>query len=116
MAEEEEKKTKKKKQTTTKTKTGKDQNLREESEKAEMRKEEEEGEEEPKEGKFLLGPPTFTQLENGRFRCSDTGHEMPAREVESYGRSKRCRVGLIDAFLHLNKAPLSSFYQDPLCK
>lgn len=115
MAEEEEKKTKKKKQTTTKTKTGKDQNLLEESEKSEMRKEEE-GEEEPKEGKFLLGPPTFTQLENGRFRCSETGHEMPAREVESYGRSKRCRVGLIDAFLQLNKAPLSSFYQDPLCK
>lgn len=110
MSQEEKTKAKKKKKTTEKAENFLKE-AEEEPSKAEMKKEEE-----AKEGHFLLGPPTFTQLENGRFRCSETGHEMPSKEMESYGRSKRCRVGLIDAFLQLNKAPLNSFYQDPLCK
>ncbi|RWR97049.1 surfeit locus protein 2 isoform X1 [Cinnamomum micranthum f. kanehirae] len=110
MSQEEKTKAKKKKKTTEKAENFLEE-AEEEPSKAEMKKEEE-----AKEGHFLLGPPTFTQLENGRFRCSETGHEMPSKEMESYGRSKRCRVGLIDAFLQLNKAPLNSFYQDPLCK
>ncbi|KAK1318443.1 hypothetical protein QJS10_CPB04g01561 [Acorus calamus] len=71
---------------------------------------------EAKEGKFLLGPPTFTDIGNRRFRCVETGHELPAVDRESYGRSKRCRAALIDAALSLKKAPLNVFAQDPLSK
>ncbi|KAK1294379.1 hypothetical protein QJS10_CPA16g00384 [Acorus calamus] len=71
---------------------------------------------EAKEGKFLLGPPTFTDIGNGRFRCVETGHELPAVDRESYGRSKRCRAALIDAALSLKKAPLNVFAQDPISK
>lgn len=69
-----------------------------------------------KEGQFLLGHPTFTPLGNGRFRCSETGHEMPAKDMESYGRSKRFRLALIDAALLQNKPPLNTFSQHPLSK
>ncbi|XP_042502345.1 uncharacterized protein LOC122079720 [Macadamia integrifolia] len=69
-----------------------------------------------KEGRDLLGSPTFKELENGRFKCIETGHEMPAKEMGSYGESKRCRLGLIDAALSLKKPPLNMFKQDPLSR
>lgn len=71
---------------------------------------------EEKEGSFLLGAPAFTDLGNGRFRCKETGHELPAKEKESYTRSKACRVALIDAALARNKPPLNMFQQCPLSK
>ena len=66
-----------------------------------------------KEGNNLLGSPTFTQLQNGRFKCVETGHEMLAKDKESYSQSKRCRLGLIDFALANNKPPLNMFKQDP---
>lgn len=69
-----------------------------------------------KEGTQLLGSPTFTELQNGRFKCVETGHEMLAKDMGNYSRSKRCRVGLIDFALARNKAPLNMFKQDPLCR
>ncbi|KAH6816363.1 hypothetical protein C2S51_021183 [Perilla frutescens var. frutescens] len=72
---------------------------------------------EPKEGHNLLGEPTFKPLENGRFKCVETGHELPAHAKESYAESKHCRLGLIDSALARNKTPLNMFRQDPLvCK
>lgn len=71
---------------------------------------------EEKEGSFLLGPPTFADLGNGRFKCKETGHELPAKEKESYARSKACRLALIDAALASNKPPLNMFQQCPLSK
>ncbi|KAJ6298660.1 hypothetical protein OIU76_019755 [Salix suchowensis] len=71
---------------------------------------------ETKEGSNLLGSPTFTQLENGRFRCLETGHEMLAKDKDSYSQSKRCRLGLIDFALANNKPPLNMFKQDPLSR
>ncbi|XP_030544625.1 uncharacterized protein LOC115751063 isoform X2 [Rhodamnia argentea] len=71
---------------------------------------------EEKEGTQLLGSPTFTELQNGRFKCVETGHEMLAKDMEPYSRSKRCRLGLIDFALARNKAPLNMFKQDPLCR
>ena len=67
-----------------------------------------------KEGSNLLGEPTFEQLQNGRFRCVETGHELPAHARDSYAHSKRCRVGLIDYGLAKKKPPLNMFKQDPL--
>lgn len=67
-----------------------------------------------KEGNNLLGEPTFEQLENGRFKCVETGHELPDHAKESYAHSKRCRVGLIDYALAKKKPPLNMFKQDPL--
>ncbi|XP_043723787.1 surfeit locus protein 2-like [Telopea speciosissima] len=69
-----------------------------------------------KEGHNLLGSPTFKELENGRFKCIETGHELPAKDMGSYGQSKRCRLGLIDSALSLQKPPLNMFKQDPLCR
>ncbi|KAG9446554.1 hypothetical protein H6P81_012682 [Aristolochia fimbriata] len=71
---------------------------------------------EEKEGRFLLGSPTFVELGDGRFKCQETGHELPEKEKESYGKSKRCRSGLIDAALRQKKAPLNFFKQDPASK
>ncbi|XP_068665267.1 uncharacterized protein [Aristolochia californica] len=71
---------------------------------------------EEKEGRFLLGSPTFVELGDGRFKCVETGHELPAREMESYGNSKRCRLGIIDSAIRLKKAPLNFFKQDPASK
>ncbi|KAJ6302079.1 hypothetical protein OIU77_016225 [Salix suchowensis] len=71
---------------------------------------------ETKEGSNLLGSPNFTQLENGRFRCLETGHEMLAKDKDSYSQSKRCRLGLIDFALANNKPPLNMFKQDPLSR
>ncbi|XP_010251030.1 PREDICTED: uncharacterized protein LOC104593059 isoform X2 [Nelumbo nucifera] len=69
-----------------------------------------------KEGHNLLGSPTFEELENGRFKCLETGHELAAKDKESYSQSKRCRLGLIDAALSQKKPPLNMFKQDPLCR
>lgn len=67
-----------------------------------------------KEGFKLLGNPTFKKMENGRFKCVQTGHELPEHARESYAQSKHCRLGLIDAALSKNKPPLNMFNQDPL--
>ncbi|KAK1567843.1 hypothetical protein Q3G72_017345 [Acer saccharum] len=66
-----------------------------------------------KEGENLMGPPTFTELENGRFKCVETGHELLDKDKDSYSHSKRCRLGLIDFALSHNKPPLNMFKQDP---
>ncbi|KAI3879675.1 hypothetical protein MKX03_012001 [Papaver bracteatum] len=63
-----------------------------------------------------LGSPTFKELENGRFKCLETGHECLSKDKESYSNSKRCRLGLIDYFLSLKKSPLNVFKQDPTNK
>ncbi|WCJ21190.1 Surfeit locus protein 2 (SURF2) [Euphorbia peplus] len=68
---------------------------------------------EEKEGVYLLGSPTFTVLENGRFKCRETGHEMVSKDKDSYSNTKRCRLGLIDFALSKNKPPLNMFKQDP---
>ncbi|XP_076912352.1 uncharacterized protein LOC143570635 [Bidens hawaiensis] len=70
----------------------------------------------PIEGKFLLGKPKFKKLENGRYKCVQTGHELPGDARESYAQTKHCRLGLIDAALARNKPPLNMFNQDPLCR
>ncbi|CAL1358203.1 unnamed protein product [Linum trigynum] len=67
-----------------------------------------------KEGENLLGPPSFTELENGRFKCVETGHEVLSKDKESYSQSKRCRLGLVNHALSTRKAPLNMFKQDPL--
>lgn len=69
-----------------------------------------------KEGNNLLGPPTYKELENGRFKCVETGHELPAKDMESYGQSKRCRLGLINFALSQKKPPLNLFKQDPISR
>lgn len=76
----------------------------------------EEGKKGGREGNNLLGSPTFTELENGRLKCVETGHEMLTKDSESYSQSKRCRLGLIDFALAHNKSPLNMFKQDPLCR
>ncbi|KAK9108245.1 hypothetical protein Syun_024256 [Stephania yunnanensis] len=75
-----------------------------------------EEDEKGKEGKNLLGLPTFEELENGRFKCIETGHELLSKDKESYSHSKRCRLGLVDSALSHGKAPLNMFKQDPLCR
>ncbi|WOG93451.1 hypothetical protein DCAR_0312735 [Daucus carota subsp. sativus] len=67
-----------------------------------------------KEGENLLGAPKFKKLENGRFKCVETGHELPAHAKDSYAQTKHCRLGLIDSFLRRNKPPLNMFQQDPV--
>ncbi|KZV57702.1 surfeit locus protein 2 [Dorcoceras hygrometricum] len=71
---------------------------------------------EQKEGFNLLGPATFEPLENGRLRCVETGHELPAHSRDSYSLSKHCRLGLIDSALAHKKPPLSIFRQDPVTR
>ncbi|XP_059294242.1 uncharacterized protein LOC132047261 [Lycium ferocissimum] len=78
------------------------------------KKGEEEGGSTGKEGFKLLGNPSFKKLENGRYKCVQTGHELPEHARESYAQSKHCRLGLIDAALSKNKPPLNMFNQDPL--
>ncbi|KAE8021448.1 hypothetical protein FH972_007334 [Carpinus fangiana] len=77
---------------------------------------EEQGSKKEKEGTDLLGSPTFTELENGRFKCVETGHEVLAKDKESYSHSKRCRLGLIDFALSHHKPPLNMFKQDPISR
>ncbi|KAK3012805.1 hypothetical protein RJ639_010397 [Escallonia herrerae] len=73
-------------------------------------------EDKEKEGKNLLGPPTFKEIEKGRFRCVETGHELPAHARDTYAESKHCRLGLIDAALARKKPPLNMFEQDPFSR
>ncbi|CAN0904065.1 hypothetical protein LINGRAHAP2_LOCUS22871 [Linum grandiflorum] len=75
---------------------------------------EEEEEMTGKEGENLLGSPSFSELENGRFKCVETGHEVVDKDKESYSQSKKCRLGLIDHALSNRKPPLNMFKQDPL--
>ncbi|GJT97981.1 hypothetical protein Tco_1093499 [Tanacetum coccineum] len=70
----------------------------------------------PIEGKFLLGKPKFKKLENGRYKCVQTGHELPAAARDSYAQTKHCRTGLIDYALARLKPPMNMFHQDPLCR
>ncbi|KAM1058542.1 hypothetical protein ACFX2I_023265 [Malus domestica] len=77
---------------------------------------EKKAEEEEKEGSNLLGSPTFKELENGRFQCVETGHELVAKDKGVYSQSKRCRLGLIEYALSHEKAPLIMFKQDPLSR
>ncbi|KAM7512516.1 hypothetical protein LguiB_011391 [Lonicera macranthoides] len=81
-----------------------------------MGKKEKESRKENKEGKNLLGQPTFKKMENGRLKCVETGHELPEQSMESYAESKHCRLGLIDSALSLHKPPLNIFLQDPLSR
>ncbi|KAK1383862.1 hypothetical protein POM88_021597 [Heracleum sosnowskyi] len=67
-----------------------------------------------KEGENLLGAPKFKKLENGRLKCVETGHELPAHAKDSYAQTKHCRLGLIHSFLKRNKPPLNMFEQDPV--
>nr|XP_027188108.1 surfeit locus protein 2-like isoform X2 [Cicer arietinum] len=69
-----------------------------------------------KEGNNLLGSPTFKEIENGRFKCVETGHEVLSKDIPSYSNSKKCRLGLIDFALSNNKSPLNMFNQDPLSR
>ncbi|KAL6136205.1 hypothetical protein ACLB2K_061506 [Fragaria x ananassa] len=73
-------------------------------------------EEKTKEGNNLLGSPTFKELDNGRFQCVETGHQLLAKDIETYSQSKRCRLGLIEFALSHNKPPLNMFKQDPLSR
>ncbi|CAD5195882.1 unnamed protein product [Musa acuminata subsp. malaccensis] len=69
-----------------------------------------------KEGAFLLGEPTFLDLGNGRLRCVETGHELLAKDREAYGRTKACRLALIDAAVARKKPPLNMFQPHPTSK
>uniref|UniRef100_A0A803NZN8 Surfeit locus protein 2 n=2 Tax=Cannabis sativa TaxID=3483 RepID=A0A803NZN8_CANSA len=71
---------------------------------------------EEKEGTNLLGSPTFKILDNGRFKCVETGHEVLDKDKDSYSNSKRCSLGLIDFAVSHDKPPLNVFKQDPLSR
>lgn len=81
-----------------------------------MEQGEESGGEKKGRGELLLGWPTYVELQNGRFKCLETGHELVGSFRESYSRSKHCRLGLIQSALSLNKPPLNLFRQDPLSR
>ncbi|KAL6882551.1 hypothetical protein ACP4OV_011241 [Aristida adscensionis] len=66
-----------------------------------------------KEGSFLLGPPTWEDAGGGRWRCAETGHELPEREKEAYARSRACRLALIDHAVSRKKPPLNAFKPHP---
>ncbi|XP_020879042.1 surfeit locus protein 2 isoform X4 [Arabidopsis lyrata subsp. lyrata] len=66
-----------------------------------------------KEGADLLGKPKYKKLDNGRFKCVQTGHELLEKDKKVYSQSKRCRLGLIDYALSHSKPPLNLFEQDP---
>ena len=66
-----------------------------------------------KEGAFLLGEPTWEDTGGGRWRCAETGHELPEREKEAYARSRACRLALIDHAVARKKPPLNAFKPHP---
>lgn len=72
--------------------------------------------EQGKEGSFLLGDATFIEISGGRWRCVETGQEMPEKEKDSYSKSRACRVGLIDAAVAKRKPPLNTFEPHPVSK
>ncbi|KAF5461731.1 hypothetical protein F2P56_017806 [Juglans regia] len=61
-----------------------------------------------------LRAPTSTDLENGLFKCMETGHEVLAKDRESYSHSKSCSLVFIDFAWSQNKLPFNMFKQDPL--
>lgn len=69
-----------------------------------------------KEGAFLLGVPSYEDIGKGRMRCVATGHELLAKDMEAYGKSKACRIGLIDEAVAKQKPPLNMFKQDPISR
>ncbi|XP_047067609.1 surfeit locus protein 2-like isoform X2 [Lolium rigidum] len=66
-----------------------------------------------KEGSFLLGQPTWKDAGGGRWRCAETGHELPEREKDAYARSRACRLALIDHGVAHKKPPLNAFKPHP---
>ncbi|KAM0847436.1 hypothetical protein ACQ4PT_055015 [Festuca glaucescens] len=66
-----------------------------------------------KEGSFLLGQPTWKDAGGGRWRCAETGHELPEREKDAYARSRACRLALIDHGVAHKKPPLNAFKPPP---
>jgi hypothetical protein len=64
-------------------------------------------------GAFLLGEPTWEDTGSGRWRCAETGHELPEREKEAYARSRACRLALIDHAVAHKKPPLNAFKPHP---
>ncbi|KAM3368077.1 hypothetical protein ACQJBY_016560 [Aegilops geniculata] len=66
-----------------------------------------------KEGSFLLGQPTWEDAGGGRWRCAETGHELPEREKDVYARSRACRLALIDHGVAHKKPPLNAFKPHP---
>ncbi|CAM0904162.1 unnamed protein product [Alopecurus aequalis] len=66
-----------------------------------------------KEGSFLLGQPTWEDAGAGRWRCAETGHELPEREKDAYARSRACRLALIDHGVAHKKPPLNAFKPHP---
>ncbi|XP_047070463.1 surfeit locus protein 2-like isoform X2 [Lolium rigidum] len=66
-----------------------------------------------KEGSFLLGQPTWKDAGGGRWRCAETGHELPEREKGAYARSRACRLALIDHGVAHKKPPLNAFKPHP---
>ncbi|THU45800.1 hypothetical protein C4D60_Mb02t21800 [Musa balbisiana] len=60
--------------------------------------------------------PTFLDLGGGRLRCVETGHELLAKDEEAYGRTKACRLALIDAAVAQKKPPLNMFQPHPTSK
>ncbi|OEL13252.1 Receptor-like protein 12 [Dichanthelium oligosanthes] len=66
-----------------------------------------------KEGAFLLGQPTWEDAGDGRWRCAETGHELPEREKEAYARSRACRLALIEHAVARKKPPLNAFKLHP---
>ncbi|KAL0924498.1 hypothetical protein M5K25_005331 [Dendrobium thyrsiflorum] len=63
-----------------------------------------------------LGSPTFVDLGNGRLRCKETGHEFPAKDMDSYAQAKSCRLALIDVALSRKQPPLHTFLPHSLSK
>ena len=66
-----------------------------------------------KEGGFLLGQPTWEDAGGGRWRCAETGHELPEREKDAYARSRACRLALIDHGVAHKKPPRNAFKPHP---
>ncbi|CAA2975132.1 Hypothetical predicted protein, partial [Olea europaea subsp. europaea] len=64
----------------------------------------------------LMGSPSFKPLDNGLFKCVETGHELPAHVQGSYAQSKHGRLGLIDPAIAKNKPNLNMFLEDPLSR
>ncbi|PKU81638.1 uncharacterized protein LOC110114762 isoform X2 [Dendrobium catenatum] len=63
-----------------------------------------------------LGSPTFIDIGNGRLRCKETGHEFPAKDMDSYAQTKSCRLALIDVALSRKQPPLHTFLPHSLSK
>ena len=48
-----------------------------------------------KEGAFLLGEPTWEDTGGGRWRCAETGHELPEREKEPVPEREREKLPVL---------------------